>query len=136
MSGEHWVINSDYKLDNVKRHIEQAYEKDKFLTITCVTGKKRTNKQNNALHLWCEQLATVLNDRQLDLKVMLDHHPTIDWNRDAVKNFLWKPVQKAQAGVDSTTKAKTSDYPAVYDILNKYLAEKYGVHVPWPQHDE
>ena len=27
------------------------------------------------------------------------------------------------------------DYIKTYEVLNKYLGEKFGIHVPWPVND-
>lgn len=135
MTGELWIVNSKEKLENVKQFIDGSFEKDRYLVITCKTGKQRSIKQNSALHLWCEQIATELNKRHLDVRVLLEHHPEIEWNREAVKSYLWKPVQKAMTDEESTAKVNKIDYIKVYETLNKYLGEKFGIHVPWPVHD-
>ena len=36
---------------------------------------------------------------------------------------------------ESTAKVNKIDYIKVYETLNKYLGEKFGIHVPWPVHD-
>jgi nicotinamide mononucleotide adenylyltransferase len=135
MTGELWIVNTEHKLENVKKHIEEAWQKDRYLVITCKTGKQRSIRQNSALHLWCEQIAAELNERHLDVRVLLEHHPEIEWNREAVKSYLWKPVQKAQTGEESSAKVNKIDYLKTYEVLNKYLGEKFGIHVPWPVND-
>jgi len=45
---------------------------------------------------------------------------------------LWKPVQKAMQGTDSTTEMTTVDPDQVYMVVMKKISEKTGVYVSWP----
>ena len=52
---------------------------------------------------------------------------------DLVKKFLWRPIQKAVTGKESTAHLKKEEYNQVYEVLNRHLADKFGVSVPFPQ---
>lgn len=131
-----WIANNTYKKEQLIKHIEETYEKDHYLIVTVKTGKQRSLRQNSALHLWCEQVSSQLNEQGHDVKAVLKHKPEIPWNREAVKNYLWKPILATQTGNDSTSKANKIDYITVYEILNKYLGENLGIHIPWPVNEE
>ena len=94
--------------------------------------KQRTLTQNKALHKYCQMLADDLNERGLTQMKVLRHDAEIPWTMTAAKDSLWKPVQKAMLGKESTTKGNTSDYSKVYDVLSRHLAMKFGVDLPWP----
>jgi len=94
--------------------------------------KKRTNLQNKAMHLWCEQLGNALNDAGYDMKVVLKPEADINWNRYMVKEYLWRPIQKAMLGKESTTELTTKELTDVSDIINRHLGEKFGISVPFP----
>lgn len=92
--------------------------------------EQRTLQQNKALHKYFELLADALNDAGLDMKKVI----TVDvpWNADTVKQWLWKPVQKAQLLKESTTELTTAEVDKVYETVNRLMAEKFDLHVPFP----
>ena len=98
--------------------------------------KQRTITQNRALHLWFELVATTLNDAGLDMRKTLKPSIDIPWTKMTVKDFLWRPIQKAMLQKDSTKKLTTKEIDTVYDVINKHLSEKLGVHQPFPSIDE
>lgn len=96
--------------------------------------KQRSQQQNRALHMWLTQVSETLNDAGLDIKAILAGNAVeIPWTPTSAKELLWKPVQEVMIGEDSTAKANTRDYNAVYETLTKHLAENLGVELPrWP----
>lgn len=93
---------------------------------------QRTLTQNAALHLYFTLIATTLNDLGLDMRKVLKPGVDIPWSSTTVKNYLWRPIQKAQLGKTSTTELSTVDIDKVFDTLNRHLGEKFGVHEDWP----
>lgn len=96
--------------------------------------EQRTLQQNKALHKYFELLADALNDSGLDMKKVI----TVDvpWSADTVKQWLWKPVQKAQLLKESTTELTTAEVDKVYETVNRLMAEKFDLHVPFPSDEE
>jgi uncharacterized protein YdhG (YjbR/CyaY superfamily) len=129
---EQWIVNSDQTLKAYIKHVFEQYEKHGYLITTMKTGKTRTNVQNASLHLYCEMLASELNQHGFDMHKVLDNTIDIPWNQTLVKELMWKPVQLAMIDEESTTKANRKDYSEIYDVLNRHFSGKYGVHVPWP----
>ncbi len=95
-------------------------------------SEPRTSQQNKALHKYCELLAVVLNDAGLDMKTVLKPEIDIPWTKESVKNHLWRPIQEIMLDKESTTEMDTSDPSDIYLVLDRHLAEKFGVHVEWP----
>lgn len=95
-------------------------------------SKQRTLLQNKAIHAYFAQLAQALNESGYDMRRTLKHDIDIPWTPETIKKFLWKPIQNAQLGKESTTELSTKDIDAVYEVLNRHLGEKLGVHVPFP----
>ena len=100
---------------------------------------KRTEKQSDCLHLWLRQVAQVLNDAGLSQEVVLealrDRNSAIEipWTEGSAKENIWKPVQKAMIGQESTTQAGRSDYDAERIGLTKWFGQTFGVELPpWP----
>lgn len=98
---------------------------------------QRTIRQNKALHLLFTMLADELNAHGMDLRTFpFKKAINIPWTGRSVKEYLWRPVQKAQLLKTSTTELTTKDIDAVFDTLNRYLGEATGLHVPFPSMEE
>ena len=92
---------------------------------------RRTLKQNSALHLYFSNLAEELNDAGFDMKKTI--RVDIPWTPYTVKEYLWRPLQEAYLLKRSTTELdKQKEIDEVYDILNRVISERTGVHVPFP----
>jgi len=126
------IINSKQSLDGYIDHLRAQFEKHKYLRVKLKTGKQRTLTQNAALHKYCTQLADALNDAGLDFRETIKHDVDVPWSPELVKNFMWRPIQKAVTGHDSSTKPETHQYGEIYETLNRHTSAKLGVFVPWP----
>ena len=95
-----------------------------------------TRRQQNSLHLWFQMLADELNDAGLDLRKVLKPEIEIPWSKESIKNFLWRPVQEIYLSKKSTTELTTKDIDEIWEILNRHLGEKFGIHIPFPSEEE
>jgi hypothetical protein len=114
--------------------VDELYAEHGTLDVAFTPRKHAYSaSQRGALHLACENLATVLNDAGLDQKAVLKPGSKIPWSKTSVKDKLYKPVLEAMAGKQST-EAMTSEEPSVvWDALTRMMAEHFGVTVPpWP----
>lgn len=99
--------------------------------------KSRTQKQNSALHLWFSKLADEMNQAGYTVQLVLAQKMDLDWDKDKVKELLWRPAQKAILKKKSTTElSKIEDIDKVWEHLNRHLGEKFGLHVPFPSDQE
>ncbi len=128
------IINSHQSLEAYKKYLDAQFEHSKYLRLTVKTGKQRTSTQNASLHLYCSQLAIALNDAGYDFRTFVKDGYPVPFSDELVKEYLWRPIQKAITGKESTTKPETHEYSLIYDSLNVKLAEK-GLFVPWPSKD-
>jgi hypothetical protein len=94
--------------------------------------KQRTLAQNRALHLYFTQLAQELNDAGLDMRKTLKPTVDIPWSCETVKEYLWRPVMKAQLNKESTTEMTTADIDQVFDTITRHLGEKFGITLSFP----
>ena len=101
------------------------------------TDAQRTILQNKSLHLYLRELSQGLNDGGFDAKKVLKPEVSIPWDRDGVmaKNLLWRPVQEIVTGIESTTDLSTKQMQAIYQIIDRHIAEKFGVQVEWPSEE-
>lgn len=97
---------------------------------------RRTPAQQRALEVYCRELANALNDAGYEMKaVMAAKHVDVPWTQALVKDTLWKPLQKAMLDEISTTEMSTGEVSKVYEVLNRHIAENFGVSVPFPSED-
>jgi hypothetical protein len=126
------VINSQQSLDAYKKFLDDQFKKHKYLRTTAKTGKQRTLTQNRSMHLYCDHVSVALNDAGFDFRQSLRHDIDVPWSESLAKDYIWRPVQAAVTGFESTTKPETHQYSEIYEILNRHLSNKFGVFVPWP----
>ena len=94
--------------------------------------KPYTDQQRKALHKFFELLAESLNDGGWNVQKTLRHDVEIPWNKTLVKELIWRPVQEAMTDKHSTTKLDRIEPSQIYEVLNRHLGEKLGIHVDWP----
>lgn len=94
--------------------------------------RQRTNKQSRAMHKMFSELADELNASGMDMKAVLKPEVDIMWNKDNVKEYLWKPIQKAMYQKESTTELETHEVDKVFSVLAKHLGEITGLDIQFP----
>ena len=98
---------------------------------------RRTSTQNKALHKYFSLLADEFNRAGLDMRQVIKEDVSMDWTGATVKEYLWRPVQKALTQKESTTELdKLEEITKIYDTLNRHIGEKFGVFVPFPSEDQ
>jgi len=128
------IINSEISLEAYKKFLDTQFEQHHYLRVSLKTGKTRTNTQSRALHLFCSQLAEALNEAGYDFRTFVRQGYPVPFNERLVKDFIWRPIQQAITGKESTTKPTRQEYVEIYDSLNVKMAE-YGIYVPFPSRD-
>lgn len=97
----------------------------------------RTPKQNNSLHLYCEQLSDALNDAGFERRAVEIHFREgidVPWTKESVKDWARK-IGKIMFDVDSTAKLTTTQAQEVYRVLDARFSEITGVHIEWPSEE-
>lgn len=98
--------------------------------------KQRTGRQNNSLHLYLDQVAQALNDSGQERKVTVTFGADVPWSAETIKEVVWRTIQYRQTGKLSTTELTTKEYGEVYETVNRFLGESFGIHVPLPSQEE
>jgi hypothetical protein len=101
-------------------------------------NNKRTISQNNSIHLYCEQVAEVLNDAGYDIAKVIKHAKIdIPWTKESVKEILWKTIQKSMFNKSSTTELnKNNEITEIWEVINRFLAKLEIESIPFPSIDE
>jgi hypothetical protein len=130
-----WDVSSEQGLQSFLAAVGQARLAGKRVTVEIVEST-RTDAQNSAMHLWFEMVAATLNAAGLDMRKTLKPEFEIPWRKYSVKEFLWRPLQQAMTGHESTTKPGKLDYPEISETLTRHFASKFGVQLPpWPHRE-
>lgn len=95
-------------------------------------AKQRTSRQNRALHKYYAMLAEELNNAGLDMRRTLKPSFEMRWTPYTVKEYMWRPLQKAMFGKESITELESQDIDKIFDVITKHLGEKFGLFVNFP----
>lgn len=89
---------------------------------------QRTSQQNKAMHKFFSLLADEMNEKGLDMRVVLKESVDIWWTPEMIKEYLWRPFQRAKYGKESTTDLeKIDEIDNIHEDLMRNLGEKFGV---------
>ena len=97
---------------------------------------KRTGKQNNSLHEFFEHIANACNDSGHEMEIsspMLSKTITVQWTKESIKEYIWRPVQVAMyPDTHSTADLKTIELMKVTEQLQHFLARDFGLDIHFP----
>jgi len=131
-------IDTEEQLANFLQMRNQMLLAGKRVCVEFVGGPgSRTSAQNASLHLWLRQLSEVLNLAGLDMRHVIKEEIDIPWTTESAKEYLWRPVQKAMTGKESTTEPNKLEYPEISDAISRHLSQKFGITPPpWPEAEQ
>ena len=102
---------------------------------------KRTISQNSAAHLWMTQIAKIFNDNGHTVQKVLGsmrQGVEIYWSASLIKEILWREIQMAVTGKQSTTElSKHEEIDKIVNILTKFCGERLKLEIPpFPSQNE
>lgn len=137
---DHLTINSDASLATAITKLCQQYQEHHYLEIDVrVRERQRSDQQRKAIEVYCRELAKALNDAGLDQRSVLaamSEGVEIPWRQESIKDVLWRRVQTAQTGKQSTTQLSRQEVGQIYEIVNRWTSDTFGVGVPWPEREK
>lgn len=90
--------------------------------------ERRSEKQNAALHTYCRQLASDLNDAGYDCEALFTRKSTPSpFTEHVIKEHVWKPIQEAMYGEAKTSRLTPEQVGNVYRVVSKKMGEMFGV---------
>ena len=97
---------------------------------------QRTGQQNRGLHKDLQMIAQKLNDAGYSVQKTVRFD--LDWTVTSAKEYLWRPVQKAMLGKESTTELdKLGEIELIHDTLMRELGQRCGIEYhPFPHDPE
>jgi len=130
-SGEHWICNSRHTREQFLAHCEKLFDSHPYLVFEWYAGKPIGVKQSAALHVFLRLIAKELNQAGFSVHNFFKEGVEIPFSDELVKEHIWRPVQRAITGKDSSQSLTTVETQKIAEYVNLALAER-GVHVPWP----
>jgi len=121
-----------------KARMKDVQVGNKIISIKQVQ-ETRTKLQNNALHLWLTQLADEFREKDIDMRLLIREDIKIPASMMFLKEYIWRPTQKALYGKKSTTQLfKTKEIDEIVDIINRAVSERFKGEVtvpPFPSYE-
>ena len=78
---------------------------------------------------------TDLNADGFDMRAVIGESVDIFWTPYTIKEHLWRPTQKQLFGKKSSKSITTEEINQIYDVINKAVGERTGIHVPFPSQE-
>lgn len=97
-------------------------------------SKKRTNSQNNALHLYFKWIADQFRNLGWTYNYsnpFTGHLIELNWNVNLVKDFIWRPIQQTLFGIESTTELTSQQINEIIDVLTLHFGNS-GIKIDFP----
>ena len=139
-SGDNHLVNSKDSLDKWIRFSTEIFHEKHYVTFKYSLGKPRTIKQNSAMWVFCRDIADRCNAAGYGMQTIspvLSKPIETEWTERSVMNYIWMAVQTAMFPEKnhSSDELTTTEVAPVAETIIKYLGEKYGVHVLFPDKD-
>lgn len=127
-----WIVDSKDKANFFIDFILKQWEEGKTI-LYYIKDTTRSDRQNNAMHLWFRQIAQELNDAGYFVRHPFNDSFEIPFTEVLVKETLYKPIIKAMHGKESTAKLTPAQLSEASEVLIRWLSEHKSVYVPFPQ---
>jgi len=101
------------------------------------TTKPRSEAQHRALFKYFRELAAELQAAGVDQKLFVQSLQ--EWEVPITEEFLhhiWKIFQEHMFLTSSTKQLKSHQVAQVYDAVNFFVSNKFGVSTPFPSEEE
>lgn len=135
--GQFWVISNDFQKEKFLEKLDELTSKKKKVFVTFHTSENRSAQQNKAMHVYFAALSSALNDSGRTMAdVFGEKIEGISWTPAMVKDAIWKPIMQKATGKDSTRSLTKAEVTEVYEILNQFMSNNFGIGIEWPSRFE
>ncbi len=100
--------------------------------------KQRTLAQNNAIHLYLSWVAREMVNKGMTLQDVVAQIKKVEITPTPynLKEVVWREIQKALLGKESTVHLTKHEVSEVYDVMSRWLAEHFEIDLPFPVDEE
>lgn len=98
---------------------------------------QRTDAQRKAIELYCRIVAQSLAQEGHTLQDVVAQIRRVEIlpTQALIKEIVWNGISKAMLEKPSSTMLEKSEVTLVYEAMNKWLGQTFGIHVPFPTVD-
>lgn len=124
--------------DGTAFELSQLLQEGDQVTIKVVKSsdkKIRTLAQNAAMWLYLTMLADKLWACDVDVKMIVNSMKEtfrLQPTKDTLMDLMWRPIMKALFNHTSTTQMQTGEPKEIYEHINRFTAEQFGVSIEFP----
>ena len=101
--------------------------------------EKRTQSQNNALHLWCEQIAEAYNEKGMTVDAVIKNFKMeLFWTKELVKELIIRTAITRMYGKRSTCELLKAEkeIDRLIDVVTKFNSQMEIEYIPYPSMEE
>lgn len=91
--------------------------------------RKRTKRQNDASHVYFKEVADLLNEQGISVRVILETLE-VDFSKELVKQ-IWQAIGMRKFGTPHTSELTTRQLMDVYEEFNRAIGAQ-GAHLAFP----
>ena len=108
-----------------------------YFMIHAEISMRRTEQQKKAIEVYCREVAKAMNDEGHDLKAVLTAKKVdVPCTQQNIKDVVFKGIEQALfPEKTSTTQLTTGEVNEIYDVMNRWLANNFSIHVPFPSEE-
>lgn len=127
-----WLVDTKDKMNFFIAFVTTQFDDGKKI-LYAIKDTTRSDRQNNAMHLWFRQIASELNDAGYWVRHPFSDALEIPFTEVLVKETLYKPIIKSMYDKSSTGKLTAQELSEAAEVLIRWLSEHKQVYVPFPQ---
>jgi len=131
-SSHRWLVDTKDKMNFFIAFIATQFDDGNKILYT-IKDTTRSDRQNNAMHLWFRQIAQELNAAGYWVRHPFSDKLEIPFTEILVKETLYKPIIKAMYDKNSTGRLTPQELSNAAEVLVRWLSENKKVYVPFPQ---
>jgi len=127
-----WLVDKEEKMNFFIAFVTTQFDQGKKI-LYYIKDTTRSDRQNNAMHLWFRQIAEGLNDAGYWVRHPFSDKLEIPFTEVLVKETLYKPIIHSMYDKASTGKLTPKELSDAAEVLIRWLSEHKGVYIPFPQ---
>ena len=127
-----WLVDSKDKANFFINFILDQWQEGKTI-LYYIKDTNRSDRQNNAMHLWFRQIAQELNDAGYWVRHPFSDKLEIPFTEVLVKETLYRPIIQSMYDKTHTGKLTAKELSEAAEVLIRWLSEHKSVYVPFPQ---
>ena len=132
------ILNFKLRSETVEIGIEKVKAAMKFMgldvvSVKCISGL-RSDAQNNALHLWFDQIEDEAAKKGLTIDLLIKNPTEVPITAEILKD-LFRLMGKRLYKKDSTAKLEKMELSEIVKYFDKAILERLGINIPFPNLD-